>query len=81
MGALEGNEPVTDNAWETIKRGGDAAVERWVADQMKGRSCAVVLVGAETANRPWVKYEIKKAWEAGVATEPPAAATEPAVGN
>jgi hypothetical protein len=25
----------------------------------------VVLVGATTANRPWVKYEIKKGWDEG----------------
>ena len=40
--------------------------ERWIAGQMKGRTCAVVLVGAETASRPWVKYEIKKAWSDGL---------------
>jgi hypothetical protein len=66
MGVIEGNEPVTDNEWETIKGGGDPAVERWIAGQMKGRSCAVVLVGSQTANRPWVKYEIKKAWVDGL---------------
>jgi MTH538 TIR-like domain (DUF1863) len=63
MGVLEGNEPVSANDWESVKRGGDAAIERWIAGQMKGRTCAVVLVGAETSSRPWVKYEIKKAWE------------------
>ncbi len=26
----------------------------------------MVLVGSETASRPWVKYEIKKAWEDGI---------------
>lgn len=66
MGILEGNEPVTSNDWEAVKRGGDAAIERWIANQMKGRTCAVVLVGAETASRPWVKYEIKKAWNDGL---------------
>lgn len=66
MGALEGNEPVSGNDWEEVKRGGDAAIERWIASQMKGRTCAVVLVGAQTASRPWVKYEIRKAWESGL---------------
>jgi hypothetical protein len=66
MGALEGNEPVSGNDWEEVKRGGDAAIERWIASQMKGRTCAVVLVGAQTASRPWVKYEIRKAWEIGL---------------
>ena len=66
MGVLTGNEPVSSNDWEAVKRGGDAAIERWIAGQMKGRTCAVVLVGAETASRPWVKYEIKKAWSDGL---------------
>jgi hypothetical protein len=32
---------------------------------MSYRSCVAVLVGEETANRPWVKYEIEKAWTDG----------------
>lgn len=66
MGVLDGNEPVSANDWESVKRGGDAAIERWISGQMKGRTCAVVLVGAETSSRPWVKYEIKKAWADGL---------------
>lgn len=65
MGALEGNVPCSDNDWETIIRGGSAAIERWIARQLSGRSCAVVLVGAETADRKWVRYEIKQAWDSG----------------
>lgn len=38
MGLLEGNEPVSSNDWEAVKRGGDAAIERWIANQMKGRT-------------------------------------------
>jgi hypothetical protein len=66
MGVITGNEPVSANDWEEVKRGGDSAIEKWIASQMKGRTCAVVLVGAETASRPWVKYEIKKAWTDGL---------------
>ena len=44
-GALDGNEPFSDNAWEQVKRGGDRAIERWIAAQMNYRSCTVVLVG------------------------------------
>jgi hypothetical protein len=29
---------------------------------MKYRRCIVVLIGAETYSRPWVQYEIKKAY-------------------
>ena len=63
MGALEGNAELSDNDWETVKRGGDAAIKRWIDGQMSGRSCLVLLVGSETAGRPWIEYEIKKAWE------------------
>ena len=66
MGVITGNEPVSANDWEAVKRGGDAAIEKWIAGQMKGRTCAVVLIGAETSSRPWVKYEIEKAWTDGL---------------
>ena len=29
---------------------------------MSDKTCLVVLAGSNTASRPWVKYEIKKAW-------------------
>jgi hypothetical protein len=62
MGALEGNEPVSDNDWEKITRGGDDAIKRWIDGQMSGRRCAVVLIGSATAGRKWINYEITKAW-------------------
>ena len=65
MGALEGNVPCSDNHWEAIKRGGDAAIKRWIGEQLYGKSCAVVLVGAQTASRRWVIHEIEEAWNAG----------------
>lgn len=65
MGVIEGNEPVSPNDWERLKRSGDAAVERWIDENMKYKRCVVVLIGSETAARPWVKYEIRKAWQEG----------------
>ena len=65
MGVIEGNEPCSDNDWESVKRGGDAAIEKWIASQLDGRSCAVVLVGSGTAGRKWVTHEIKEAWNSG----------------
>jgi hypothetical protein len=62
IGAVEGNTPVSDNAWETITRGGDEAIKAWINGQLSGRTCAVVLIGSETAGRKWVRYEIEKAW-------------------
>jgi hypothetical protein len=64
MGAIEGNQPCSDHDWETVKRGGDTGIKNWIAGQLVGKSCAVVLVGAQTANRKWVIHEIKEAWNA-----------------
>ncbi len=63
MGVVDGNEPVSPNDWEQVKRKGDAAVEKWIDDNLKYKRCVIVLIGSETANRKWVKYEIKRAWE------------------
>lgn len=63
IGVLEGNTPAKDNDWETVKRGGDDAIKKWIAAQMAGRSCTVVLVGAETAGRQWINHEIVKSWD------------------
>jgi hypothetical protein len=63
IGVIEGNDPVSDNEWETIKRGGDTVIKRWIDDNMSYCSCLVVLIGEYTARRKWVKYEIEKAWK------------------
>lgn len=64
MGVLEADAPCSDNDWEKVKKGGDAAIEKWIANQLSGKSCAVVLVGSDTASRPWVIHEIQEAWNA-----------------
>ena len=66
IGAVEGNSPAKDNDWETVKKGGDAAIKRWIGNQMDRRTCTVVLVGTQTANREWIKYEIIKSWNDGM---------------
>ena len=63
IGTVEGNKPATDNGWETIKKGGDTAIKRWIDSQMNGRSCTVVLIGTETAGRKWINHEIIKSWD------------------
>lgn len=65
IGALECNSPASDNDWETITSGGDAAIERWISDQMYGRTCTVALIGENTAGRKWINHEIKKTWNDG----------------
>ncbi len=66
IGALSGNKPASDNDWETVTKGGDVAIKKWIADQMTGRSCTVVLIGEKTANRKWINHEIVKSWDAGM---------------
>lgn len=68
IGVIEGNAPASDNDWESIVGGsdGDAKIERWIAGQMKGRTCTVVLVGNGTAGRKWINYEIIKSWNDGL---------------
>lgn len=65
IGALEENAPVSVNDWEKVKQAGDREIESWIEDSMRYRSCVVVLVGEKTYARPWVRYEIKKAWADG----------------
>jgi MTH538 TIR-like domain (DUF1863) len=65
MGVVEGTPILSDNDWEQVERGGDKAIQAWIDEQMKGTSCAVVLIGSQTAGRHWVKYEIESAWNAG----------------
>jgi len=62
MGVIEGNPAVSDNDWETITRGGDERIERWIAEQLDGKSCVVVLIGASTAGRKWINHEIVTGW-------------------
>lgn len=65
MGKIEGNSVVTSNKWEEVTNGGNSAIEKWIDDNINGKSCVVVFVGEKTAGRKWIKHEIKKAWEDG----------------
>ena len=62
MGVIEGNKPASDNDWEAVKKGGEAAIKKWIDGQMSGRSVVIVLVGKETAGRKYIDYEIEKGW-------------------
>ena len=65
MGVVEGDEPVAKTAWEEVRKGGNAAIEKWIDSTLKSCSCLVVLIGTDTHTRPWVRHEVKKAWEGG----------------
>ena len=68
IGSVEGNKPASDNEWESITSGPDKdqKIKNWIVGQMKGKSCTVILVGTDTANRKWINHEIiKSVWRAG----------------
>jgi len=48
---------------EAKKRAG--GIEKWIEEQLKGTSVTVVLFGAETYEREWVRHEIKRSYELG----------------
>ena len=41
MGTLEGQTILNAQKWEEVKRQGDAAVKKWIADQMAYKSAVV----------------------------------------
>ena len=47
-------------AFEEIKKGGDAAIKRWIREQLLGTSVTVVLVGSHTCSSKYVRYEIEQ---------------------
>jgi len=66
MGIVEGQQMLSGQKWEEVRKKGDKAVENWIATEMNGKDCLVVLIGTNTSKRPWVTYEIKKAWADGL---------------
>lgn len=51
--------------WEEVKKKGDDEIRKWINKQLDGTSVTVVLIGAETSNRKWVKYEVQKSHDRG----------------
>ncbi|KWR72580.1 hypothetical protein RN04_07080 [Arthrobacter sp. W1] len=64
INALEGQPLLNAQDWEAVRRRGPQAIANWIDEQMKFKRAGVVLIGQETVNRPWVIYEIEKAWSA-----------------
>ncbi len=46
--------------YEEAKKKGHDAIERMILKNLDGTSVTVVLIGSETANHPWVKFEIEE---------------------
>lgn len=51
--------------FEEVEKGGDAAIKKWINNQLSGTSVTVVLIGSETNQRDYVKYELQKSYEKG----------------
>lgn len=63
INALEGQPMLNAQEWEAVQRRGQQAVVDWIDQEMRYKRAVVVLIGQETASRPWVIYEIEKAWQ------------------
>jgi len=48
------------SVWEETKRKGDQAIKTLIDTALDGTTVTVVLIGAETASRTYVSYEIEK---------------------
>ena len=46
--------------YEKAKKEGADGIKRMILKNLKGTSVTVVLIGSQTANRPWVKYEVEQ---------------------
>jgi len=62
MGALDRQPELPAQKWEEVKSRGDAAVKAWIDEQMKYKQAVIVLIGNQTAERKFVRYEISRAW-------------------
>jgi len=58
-------QPFYDKAeFESAKRNA-GGIERWIEEQLSGTSVTVVLFGAKTYEREWVRHELKRSHELG----------------
>ena len=51
--------------FEEVKKGGDAAIKKWIREQLHGTSVTVVLVGSHTCSSQYVRYEIEQSEKRG----------------
>jgi hypothetical protein len=63
--SIETSDFIDAAKWEEVKRNGEQAIKNWIAKQLNGTSVTVVLIGAETSKRKWVKYEIDESLKKG----------------
>lgn len=65
MGKISNDSTFSDNDWEAVRSDSSDVIERWIDNQMKMRSCVIVLIGEHTQGRKWINYEIEQAWKTG----------------
>ena len=58
-------QPFYDKAEFEKAKARAGGIEKWIEQQLSGTSVTVVLFGAETYDRDWVKHEIKRSYELG----------------
>lgn len=51
--------------FEEVEKKGTAAVQKWIRDQLYGTSVTVVLIGSDTCNREYVRYEVQQSFARG----------------
>lgn len=51
--------------FEEVQKDGDAAIKKWIDDQLSGTSVTIVLIGSDTSSRDYVKYELQKSYSKG----------------
>jgi hypothetical protein len=56
---------VDGSIWEKEKSKGSTVIKKLIEDGLKKTSVTTVLIGTETAERRWVKYEIVKSFDRG----------------
>jgi MTH538 TIR-like domain (DUF1863) len=49
--------------WERTRTRGRRALKNLILDGLDGTSATVVLIGEETADRPWVQFEIQESYD------------------
>lgn len=63
--AIETSDFIDAAKWEEVQRKGDQAIMDWIAAQLKGTTVTAVLIGTKTAERKWIKHEIKESLKRG----------------
>ncbi len=58
-------EWIEASLWESAKAASDSAVQKLIDDALIGTTVTAVLIGAQTASRRWVNYEIQKSLARG----------------